>query len=66
MWWIVNNGIMFNNTNKNEENKGKGKGKETKRNKKQKKAKTNNMNKEIIIQWKQTKKKNNRKIHVKQ
>ena len=53
---------MFNNTNKNEENKGK----ERKRNKKQKKAKTNNMNKEIIIQWKQTYKKSNRKIHVKQ
>ena len=28
--------------------------KEKKRNKKQKKAKTNNMTKEIIIQWKQT------------
>ena len=38
---------MFNNTNKNEDIKGK-------RNKKQKKAKTNNMTKEIIIQWKQT------------
>ena len=38
---------------------------ERKRNKKQKKAKTNNMNKEIIIHWKQ-KKKYNRKIHVKQ
>ena len=49
---------MFNNTNKNEENKGK--------KEKKQEAKTNNMNKEIIIQWKQTYQNNNKKIHVKQ